>query len=75
MALSGPAHYAKADELLATIEASSYLTHETETTLATRAVAHAVLAAAAATALSSATLDSRAWQETAGTRYDDLPPA
>ena len=53
MALSGPAHYAKADELLAEIEATPALSSETETSLATRAVAHAVLAAAAAIALSS----------------------
>jgi hypothetical protein len=67
MALSGPAHYAKADELLAEIEATPALSNETETSLATRAVAHAVLAAAAAIALNSSGPDSRAWQETART--------
>ena len=45
MALSGPAHYVKADELLAEIEATPAISNETETSLATRAVAHAVLAA------------------------------
>jgi hypothetical protein len=75
MALSGPAHYAKADELLAEIEATPALSNETETSLATRAVAHAVLAAAAAIALSSFGADSRAWQETARTTYTDSPPA
>ena len=74
MALSGPAHYAKADELLAEIEATPALSNETETSLATRAVAHAVLAAAAAIALSSFGADSRAWRETAGTTYMDPPP-
>ena len=39
MALSGPAHYAKADELLAEIEATPALSSETETSLANRAVA------------------------------------
>ena len=52
MAGSGLAHYVKADELLAEIEASPAISNETETSLATRAVAHAVLAAAAAIALS-----------------------
>jgi hypothetical protein len=42
MALSGPAHDVKADELLAEIEANPAITNETETSLATRAVAHAV---------------------------------
>jgi hypothetical protein len=35
MALSGPAHYAKADELLDEIEATPGLSNETETSLAT----------------------------------------
>jgi hypothetical protein len=38
MALSGPAHYVKADELLTEIEATPALSSETETSLATRAV-------------------------------------
>jgi hypothetical protein len=58
MAGSGLAHYVKADELLAEIEASPAISNETETSLATRAVAHAVLAAAAAIALSSSGADS-----------------
>ena len=37
MALSGPTHYAKADKLLAEIEATPALSSETETSLATRA--------------------------------------
>jgi hypothetical protein len=74
MALSGPAHYMKADELLAEIEATPVLSNETETSLATRAVAHAVLAAAAAIALSSSEPDNRVWHETARTPYSD-PPA
>jgi hypothetical protein len=74
VALSGPAHFMKADELLAEIEATPALSNETETSLATRAVAHAVLAAAAAIALSSSEPDNRAWHETARTPYTD-PPA
>jgi hypothetical protein len=75
MALSGPAHYVKADELFAEIGANPAITNETETSLATRAVAHAVLAAAAAIALSSSGPDSRARHETAGTAYTYPPPA
>jgi hypothetical protein len=75
MALSGPAHYARADELLAEIEAIPALSSETETSLATQAVAHAVLAGAAAIALSSSGPDSRAWQETARTTHQDSSPA
>lgn len=75
MALSEPAHYAKADELLVDIEATPALSSETETSLATRAVAHAVLAAAAAIALSSSGPDIRAWQETARTTHKDSSPA
>ena len=75
MPLSGPAHYAKADELLAEIEATPALSNETETSLATRAVAHPALAATAAIALSSSGPDSRAWQETARTTHKDSPPA
>ena len=44
-------HYAKADELLAEIEANPGLSNPTETSLAIRAVAHAVLTAAAARTL------------------------
>ena len=70
----GFTHYVKADELLAEIEANPAISNQTETSLATRAVAHAVLAAAAAIALSSSGADSRAWRETAGTTYTDPPP-
>jgi hypothetical protein len=75
MALSGPAHYVKADELLAEIKATLAISNETETSLATLAVAHAVLAAAAAIALSSSGPDSRVWQEKARTTHKDSPPA
>jgi hypothetical protein len=75
MALSGPAHYLKAGQLLAGIEANPALSNETETSLATRAIAHAVLAAAAALALGPAGSGSRVWQKTAGTRFDDLAAA
>ena len=71
MAGSGLAHYVKADELLTEIETSLAISNETETSLATRAVAHAVLAAVAAIALSSSGADSRAWRETAGMTYMD----
>jgi hypothetical protein len=66
VALSGPEHYRKADELLAEIEATPALSNPTETSLAVRAVAHAVLAAAAATALATSQPDGRAWHEVAG---------
>lgn len=75
MALPGPMHYIKAEQLLTEIETSPALSHEAETLLATRAVAHAVLAAAAATALGSASFDSRIWQETAGVKLSDHPRA
>lgn len=55
--------------------ASPAIFNETETSLAIRAVAHAVLAAAAATALGSTGFGSRVWQKTAGTRFNDLPTA
>jgi hypothetical protein len=67
MPLSGPQHYAKADELLAEIEATPALSNPTETSLAIRAVAHAVLAAAAASALATDEPESQAWHEVAGT--------
>jgi hypothetical protein len=74
IALSGPAHYIKADELLAEIEATPAISNETGTSLATRAIAHTILAAAAAIALSSSGPDSRAWSGTAGTTHTG-PPA
>lgn len=43
MAGSGLAHYVKADELLAEVEASPAISNETEISLATRAVAHRFL--------------------------------
>jgi hypothetical protein len=66
VALSGPEHYRKADELLAEIEANPVLSNPTETSLAIRAVAHAVLAAAAANALATSEPDAQVWHEVAG---------
>lgn len=59
MALAGPAHYIKAEQLLGEIEMNPALSSEAGTVLATQAVAHAVLAAAAAFALGSGGLDYR----------------
>ncbi len=64
-ALSEPAHYIKAEHLLAEIGSNPALSNETETSPVTRAVAHAVLAAAAAIVLGSAGFDSRVWQKAA----------
>jgi hypothetical protein len=47
---------------LAEIEANPARSSETETALAARAIAHAILAAAAATALGSTGFDNRVWQ-------------
>jgi hypothetical protein len=71
VALSGPAHHVKAEQLLAEIGANPACSSETEIALAARAIAHAVLAAAAAFALGSGGLDSRMWQKTAGVKLAD----
>jgi hypothetical protein len=68
MALSGPEHYVKASELLAEIEAVPTMPDATETALSVRAAAHAILAAAAAFALSGSGQDSQEWHKAAGVR-------
>jgi hypothetical protein len=49
--MSGPEHYQEADKILAEIKATPSLSNETETSLALRAQAHAILALVAATAI------------------------
>ena len=63
---SGPHHFRKAEELLLEIEATPSISNATETSLAIRAVAHAVLAEAAASALAGSGPDKHAWHEIAG---------
>jgi hypothetical protein len=63
---SGPYHFKKAEELLLEIERTPSITSPTETSLAIRAVVHAVLASVAATALSASGPDRHAWREVAG---------
>ncbi len=65
---SGPYHFRKAEDLLAEIEATPSISNPTETSLAIRAVAHTVLAAAAASALARSGPDGHAWREVAGVR-------
>jgi hypothetical protein len=71
--LSGPAHYIKAEQLLNEIEVNPALSSQAGTALATRAVAHAVLAAAAAFAVGSGGFDGRMWQKTVGVKLADFP--
>jgi len=65
---SGPHHFRKAEELLIEIENTPSISNPTETSLAIRAVAHAVLAAAAASALDKSGPDGHAWREVAGVK-------
>jgi hypothetical protein len=65
--VNGPAHYRKAEEILADLEHRSY-SGETEISLVLQAVAHATLASAAAAALGEAPAEMRAWTEAAGTK-------
>ena len=60
--MTGPYHYKRAEEILAEIEAANAVSNETETALAIRAQAHAILALAAATAI-----DPAACRGTSGT--------
>jgi hypothetical protein len=49
--MTGPYHYKRAEEILAEVEAADAVPDGTETALAIRAQAHALLALAAATAI------------------------
>lgn len=70
--MNGPAHYTKAEEILVQLEGSRDWDAGVAQVLALRAVAHATLANAAATALaSSAPAETRAWLEVARTRVGE----
>jgi len=67
--MNGPAHYAKAEELLVQLEEKrGHAPDAAEQVLALRALAHATLAGAAATALGTSPAEGRAWAEVAGTK-------
>jgi hypothetical protein len=68
--MTGPYHYSKAEEILAEIEATNDFSNETETALAIRAQAHAILALAAATAIDPHR-QREEWRDVAGGRYTD----
>jgi hypothetical protein len=63
--VDGPRHYQKAEEILADLENRSY-SGNTEIILSLQALAHAALARTAATALSEAPAEKRAWTNVAG---------
>jgi len=65
--VNGPAHFQKAEEILAGLEQRSY-GGETEISLVLQALTHATLAHAAAAALGTSAVEGRAWAEAAGTR-------
>jgi hypothetical protein len=68
--MTGPHHYKRAEEILAEIEAANAVSNETETALAIRAQAHAILALAAATAIDPG-WQRHEWHDVAGARYVD----
>ena len=66
--MTGPYHYKRAEEILAEIEAADAVPEGTETALAIRAQAHALLAVAAATAI-----DPGVCRGTSGTTSQGMP--
>ena len=68
--MNGPAHFQKAEEILADLGQRSY-SGETEVSLALQALTHATLAGAAAAALGASPAESREWARVAGTRPSD----
>jgi hypothetical protein len=68
--VNGPAHFQKAEEILADLEQRSY-SGETEISLVLQALTHATLAHAAAAALGTSPAEGRAWAQAAGTRLSD----
>jgi len=68
--MTGAYHYKRSEEMLAEIEATNALSNETETALAIRAQAHAILALAAATAIDPG-WQRHEWHDVAGARYTD----
>ena len=67
--MTGPYHYKKAEEILAEIGAADAVHDGTETALAIRAQAHALLALAAATAIDPGGLQRHEWHDVAGHSY------
>ena len=67
--MTGPYHYKKAEEILAEIEAADAAPDATETALAIRAQAHALLALAAATAIDPGGVQRHEWHDVAGHTY------
>jgi hypothetical protein len=68
--MTGPYHYKRAEEMLAEIEAANAVSDETQTALAIRAQAHAILALAAATAIDP-DWQRHEWHDAAGERHTD----
>ena len=70
--MTGPEHYREAERIITEVSAgeldSSVLDRDQ---LLIAAQVHALLASAAATAVSSSSLDSRAWADVAGTKLSD----
>jgi hypothetical protein len=66
--MTGPYHYKRAEDILAEIETANAVPNRTETALAIRAQAHAILALAAATAIDPG-FRRHEWQDVAGVRY------
>jgi hypothetical protein len=64
--MNGPGHYQKAEEILAELDARPDIIREAEASMSTRALAHAMLANAAAVALSNWGDETRYWREAAG---------
>jgi hypothetical protein len=67
--VNGPYHYAKAEEILAEIEAVPAMPDETETALSFRAAAHALLANAAAVAVGEMGSEFQPWMDVAASRF------
>jgi hypothetical protein len=67
--MNGQQHYQKAEQIPAELARTGGGSIEAEATLTLRAVAHAMLANAAATAIGVRGLEERAWMETAGTGH------
>ena len=67
--MTGPYHYKRAEEILAEVEAADAVPDGTETVLAIRAQAHALLALAAATAIDPGGLQRHEWHDVAGYTY------
>jgi hypothetical protein len=67
--MTGPYHYKRAVEILAEIAAADAVPDGTNTDLAIRAQAHALLALAAATAIDPGGLQRHEWHDVAGYTY------